>query len=404
MKMKKALALLLGGTFALSLVACGDEEQPKGKTNDEKAIELVDFTVEVEEGRDPIVLQLTDPQIIDAAQERYPDRLQGTLDTIWATDTVEENCYQYIRETIEATKPDLIIMTGDIIYGQFDDAGTALIDFVEFMESFDIPWAPIMGNHDAETTKGVDWQCEQYANAENCLFDQKELTGNGNYSVGIVQGGKLKRVFYMLDSNSYAAASNETMMNGHSQKSAGFASDQIAWYTQQILEIKELSKDTKYSFAYHIPQEVFKDAFASYFSSSRSVNIDLHPERVWGDFGYMGYNVGGWDDNYDVWYNMQQLGVDSVFVGHEHVNSGSVVYEGIRVQFGQKSSAYDQINWFNRLTGEVVGSTGKPSGGDYIPMIGGTVIPLSKKDGSIKNPYIYLCENAGGEIDWSDWV
>jgi len=56
------------------------------------------------------------------------------------------------------------------------------------------------------------------------------------------------------------------------------------------------------------------------------------------------------------------------------------------------------------LTGEVVGSTGKPSGGDYIPMIGGTVIPLSKKDGSIKNPYIYLCENAGGEIDWSDWA
>jgi hypothetical protein len=32
--------------------------------------------------------------------------------------------------------------------------------------------------------------------------------------------------------------------------------------------------------------------------------------------------------------------------------------------------------------------------------MGGTVLPLSKEDGSIQDPYIYLCKNAGGTIDW----
>ncbi|MBE7079373.1 MAG: hypothetical protein E7380_05915 [Clostridiales bacterium] len=408
--MKKTLALLLCGMLTFGLCACGEEEPPvKEKTNDEKAIELVDFTVEVETGRDPIVLQLSDPQIIDAGQERYPDRLGGTLDTIWATDTVEENCYQYIRETVQNTNPDLIIITGDIVYGEFDDAGTALTDFIEFMEGFDIPWAPVFGNHDNESTKGADWQCQQFENAKNCLFEQKELTGNGNYSVGIVQDGKLKRVFYMLDSNGCEALSAESFENGHTVEHVGFGQDQIDWYTEEITQIKELSKGTKISFAYHIQQKVFADAYAQYGfidSGTRDnpINIDRLADKANGDFGYLGRDLQDpWDLHYDIWWGMQDLGVDSVFVGHEHENSASVEYNGVRFQFGQKSSTYDRLNWFNTQTGAVVGSTGKPNSA-FIPMVGGTVIPLSKTDGSLKNPYIYLCENAGGEIDWSDWV
>ena len=94
-----------------------------------------------------------------------------------------------------------------------------------------------------------------------------------------------------------------------------------------------------------------------------------------------------------VWEGMKALGCDSVFVGHEHCNSASVVYEKVRFQFGQKSSEYDRFN--------CVGADGKITGGytkTGTSLVGGSVIPLSKDDGSIKNPYIYLCQNAGEKI------
>lgn len=390
---RKITALCLSAMMLFPFTACGKEKNP--------ALEIPDFIVEVEEGRNPIVLQLSDPQIIDAGQEREEYRLDENADTIWATDKVEENCYQYIAETVAVTNPDLIIITGDIVYGEFDDAGTALVGFIEFMESFQIPWAPVFGNHDNESTKGVDWQCEQFENAKYCLFEQKELTGNGNYSIGIAQGDELKRVFYMLDSNGCGNMSYESLLNGHTTSSVGFGSDQIDWYTEEITRMKEVSPDTKISFAYHIQQAIFAEAYAKYgfdnaTTKTNPINIDRLPNKEEGDFGYLGRNLKGpWDKGNLVWHGMQELGVDSIFVGHEHCNSASVVYDGVRFQFGQKSSTYDRYNCV------LADGTISTSGGT--PLIGGTVIPLSEKDGSIQNPYIYLCKKAGGNIDWSQW-
>jgi len=89
---------------------------------------------------------------------------------------------------------------------------------------------------------------------------------------------------------------------------------------------------------------------------------------------------------------MKALGVDSIFVGNEHCNSASVVYEGIRFQYGQKSSEYDRFNSIAE-DGTVIEAWTRPEGA--VSMIGGTVIPLSE-DGTITEPYIYLC---GDEAD-----
>ena len=366
-----------------------------------EALKIPDFIVNVESGRDPIVLQLTDPQIIDAAQQRYSTRLNERHQQMWATDRVEQNCYRYIRDTIETTKPNLIIITGDLVYGEFDDSGVMLQNFIQFMDSFQIPWAPVFGNHEVESKKGVDWQCEQLENAQYCLFKQRTLTGNGNYSVGIVQDGSLKRVFYMLDSNGSGAASEESLANGHTVSTAGFGRDQIQWYTDQIQSIHAVSPNTKISFAYHIQQLVFQDAYAKYgfdnaTTQSSPINIDCSAVKEDGDFGYLGRNLKyAWDRDYGVWNAMKGLGVDSIFVGHEHCNSASVVYEGVRFQFGQKSSTYDRSNYLTS-GGTVLGSYFD----DHTPMAGGTVIVLSKDDGIIKDAYIYMSGFENGEIDW----
>lgn len=378
----KKLAFIIS-MICLLLVGCGKQNE---------VMEKVDFVVEVEEGRDPIVLQLTDTQIIDAGQQRTEERLNSVAEKYWATDQVEECCYDYLQDTVRKTQPDLILITGDIVYGEFDDSGTALQSFVEFIDSFDIPWAPVFGNHDNESKKGVDWQCEQFENARNCLFKQRELTGNGNYTVGIVQGDELKRVFFMLDSNGCGAVSAESLANGHTVSTVGFANDQIAWYTETAEQIKELSSDTKFTFAFHIQPIAFEDAYQKYGFVNRNtqqnpINIDLLQSKEKGDFGYLGRDLKSpWDSDYVVWNSFKKLGVDSVLVGHEHCNSASVVYDGIRCQFGQKSSTYDRVNYWKN--GQIIGSSCE----NLTPIVGGTVLPLSAEDGSIIDPYIYLCD------------
>ena len=374
---------------------------------------LVDFTVEVPAGREPIVLQLSDTQIIDAAQIR-PGR-DGVDKNLWATDKMDERCFDYVEEVVNATNPDFIIITGDVIYGEFDDNGSVWLKFIEFMEGFQIPWSPVFGNHDNESKMGVDWQCQQLESAEYCLFEQKTLTGNGNYSVGIVQNDELKRVFYMMDSNGCGAVSQESLANGHTVTSVGFGKDQIDWYTQEINLIKGQSPDTKISFAYHIQQAIFGDAFNKYEeydpavvqgSSSQlknPLNLDTLETADETDFGYIGRTMKGpWDNDKSVYKAMKALGVDSIFVGHEHCNNVSIVYDGIRFQFGQKSSEYDRFNSIDS-NGVITGQTWVPGG--CTPLIGGTVIVLSEEDGAIEDAYIYYCADekgkiVNGEINW----
>ena len=207
------------------------------------------------------------------------------------------------------------------------------------------------------------------------------MTGNGNYSVGILQGEKLQRVFFMMDSNGCGEASEESLDNGHTQTNAGFGEDQIEWYMQEAQEIKEVSPKTKFSFAFHIQIDAFRYAYEEYVDYENFESFDLESNEAaldGGDFGYMGRGMkGAWDTNEEVWESFMEIGVDSIFVGHEHCNSASIVSGGIRFQFGQKSSQYDRYNkWVN---GQIVGNY------DHVgdPIMGGTKISLSKTNGAI---------------------
>lgn len=125
---------------------------------EETCEKLVDFTVEVKSGKDIKVLQLTDPQIIES--EQNPSQLTEEKQERWSKKNKEDMYKKYFRQVIDESKPDLILVTGDLVYGKFDDNGEAFTDFVNFMEEFGIPWAPVFGNHENESKKGVDWQCE----------------------------------------------------------------------------------------------------------------------------------------------------------------------------------------------------------------------------------------------------
>ena len=333
------------------------------------AFNHVDFVVDVEAGRDPVVLQLTDPQIY-------------TSDT----STPEEKCYRYIRETVAKTNPDLILVTGDLVYGKYDKDGAFFSGLVDLMESFGIPWAPVFGNHDAESEMGVDWQCTQLEAAEHCLFRRGDVTGNGNYTVGVAQGERLLRVFYMLDTNACGEPSEASRDKVSTH--VGFQPDQVEWYTEHRRLLSELDPSVKISIACHIQPSVFGLALSTYSVPGEVVVIDRLSGAAAGDFGIISTEVKtAWDGDRSIWRGIKALGVDSIFVGHEHLNSASIMYEGVRLQYGQKSSTYDRHNWVLE-DGTISGGWTAPEGATVL--IGGTVIPISREDGAVLTPYIYL--------------
>ena len=135
-----------------------------------------------------------------------------------------------------------------------------------------------------------------------------------------------------------------------------------------------------------------------------NINIDLYEGKQDGDFGYIGKQlIGGWDHDQAFFDKMKGLGLDSIFVGHVHYNTASVMYEGVRLHYGVKSGEHDRVNAINTTTGEIVELDRVKDG--YSPVIGGSIIVVSRMDGSLKDVYNYYCtDKAGvirnGEIQW----
>ena len=393
-KVKSFISLLMGGPF-LFMMSCTDlssgkiDNSSSSVEQEEKTIEdVLDFIVDVEAERDIRVLQLTDPQIIDSAQQRDPNRLGTTQTERWATEKMEDCLFKYRRTAVERAQPDLIVITGDLVYGEFDDAGTSLQALIQHMDSYQIPWAPVYGNHDNESRKGAIWQNTQLMNAEYCLFKKGETDGNGNYTVGLRQSGEIKRVFYMLDSNScynaHDAVKNEVI------RTTGFTKTQLGWLYDLMEEIKEKNGDKPLpaSACWHVPTQDFVDANSKYSEISSSFTINKTIKGDEGDFGSL-LEDNGIKGPFDApayagKYFIDQLkayAVDSVFVGHSHQVNTSILYQGIRWTFGLKTGTYDRYN-----AGE----------------LGGTLITIGE---SVQVKHLYYDLNKQQEMDnlvWKD--
>ena len=331
---------------------------------DGKMFEGCDFVVQLGVNRKstPIkLLQLTDTQIIDSTQMRTADRLRPDEIGAWFPQNFDALCGNHIRSLIAQTRPDLIFITGDMVYGSFDDKGTTLEYFCNLMDSFGIPWAPIWGNHDNESYKGIDWQCEQLLKSKYCLFKRGCVSGNSNYSVGIAIGDKLIRVIHMLDSNGCRESEEDGVIG-----KMGLYSDQLTLVEENTsLITKSQGRNIPAFIAFHYPVDCFEQAEIAkgYKSDDRQtyvLGVDVDP---WdGDFGFSleKYDRIVTDDNFIKFIKDQNI--DGVFVGHVHKNTTSIKYQDIVWTFGMKTGQYDY---------HVAGA------------IGGTLITLYEKDFSV---------------------
>ena len=144
-----------------------------------------------------------------------------------------------LENVLTQERPDLIVLTGDIIYGT--PAKENLLDVLNCISKYNIPFVYEFGNHDSE--QGLTNR-ELYNIARGVknnilpdLSNAKEL----DYVVKIKErkGKNDAAVLYCLDSHSYPKGFPEDKSHG---TYAWLTFDQVSWYRQQAQALKMLTR------------------------------------------------------------------------------------------------------------------------------------------------------------------
>lgn len=253
-----------------------------------------------------------------------------------------------ITKLVEKEKPDLIILTGDNV--EVPQSIDVVDAFVAHMEQYNVPWAPVFGNHDAEGAVTKDEMADKFIAAENCIFykGEKGVDGVGNYVINLkARKRKIAYSLFLIDSNMYDG-------NG------GYDSiheNQIEWYKDAVGVITKQNRgETVPSLAFfHIPLPEMKDARISFESGESS------------GFGVFRDIISPGSVNTGLFGVAKELGSTKAFVcGHEHTNNCDILYQGIHLIYGLKSSRYSYYDE---------------------DMLGATIITLSSNTIKVENSY-----------------
>lgn len=299
-------------------------------------------TVTIPENEKLRILQLTDIQVIDATGRRSPGRLSEKEIAKWDPSRVEGNCYTHILNVVSQTDPHLILLTGDQIYGEFDDSGKMLRDLIRFMETLEIPWAPVWGNHDQESGIGNAAMCRAYEEAEHCLFRTETtdpVDGTGNYAIRVEQAGEPIEMVYLLDSHGCKHASDPEVRIPKS-----ITENQICLIEEKAAEVRARAGKTVPGIAaFHIPTADFFEAYEALgypYEVGTVIGVTVSAKR--GDFGaILEKDTECAERPPRFAERLKQCGVNGVFVGHHHNINTSVSYKGIRWTMGMKCGTYD---------------------------------------------------------------
>lgn len=158
-----------------------------------------------------------------------------------------------MTDVIEAEKPGLVILTGDVFTS--GDIKTGWSEVTSPMRKAGIPWAVAFGNHDHEqgvsNKEIMDFLVTLPLNMSE--YGPKNISGIGNYILE-VQGSKenaAKALIYCFDSNAYPYEKENPELGDYDW----IKFDQIQWYREQskIYTARNGSKPFPALAFFHIP-------------------------------------------------------------------------------------------------------------------------------------------------------
>ncbi len=285
----------------------------------EKTFSNDDFvTVAKKEGKDFVILNLSDIHFTD-----YRDIMETAPKRSLPTNLT-------VKRLVKAVKPDFITVTGDIVCGT--STYHSIKRFINLMESFSVPWAPVFGNHDKEGNCDLNYLAEEMMSAPHCLMKKGDPgMGVGNYIVGISdENGRLLQALFMMDSQH----------SNSGEKNAQPNELQHEWIKWASNGIKSISPSAEISIFMHIPIPEYIDGYNAAFDSKKGEWRDKTKS-----VGHIGEEIAC---HMDKDRNPIQKGlfkvikdagnIKNVFCGHDHLNAFSLEYEGVRLNYVMKIS------------------------------------------------------------------
>ena len=254
-----------------------------------------------------------------------------------STDVYLNKTFDMLTKVINHSSPNLIVLTGD---NTALFSGKRILEkFIPFLDSFEIPYAAVFGNHDAEGGPRTIL-AQYYLDGKNSLFQKgpTSIHGVGNYQINLIQNENLKYSFYMIDSNRYRQYSAkqriESVFGGKTYDY--IYPDQIAWYAYSVNETKRVNNNKIVpSLAFfHIPLPEFRA-----YKDASEENIIIPQYKNGEEVCNPVVNTG-------LFNVMKELGsTKAVFVGHDHINNYVFNYQNVILGYGLKSgetSYYDK--------------------------------------------------------------
>ena len=224
-----------------------------------------------------------------------------------------------MAEVLDAEKPDLVVVTGDIVFAKpaADGMKAALAPIIER----GIPFAVTFGNHDDEHDLSRAQLLELVQGMKGNLSSTTEgITGVTNYTLTIKSSSSdaTAAVLYVFDSNSYSA-------NKRAKGYDWIAHDQIGWYMKQSAAFTAANSGTPLPALafFHIPLPEYNEAVRN----EGSFMIGTRKEAACSPKVNSGLATAMIDAG----------DVMGVFVGHDHVNDYAVDWRGILLAYGRYS-------------------------------------------------------------------
>lgn len=222
-----------------------------------------------------------------------------------------------INEVIDAEKPDLVIFTGDVIFGKPAEESIRFV--LQQVSDKKIPFAVVFGNHDDE--QGLS-RAQLFDIIKTIPYsitaDTKGLSGVGNYILPVKSGDGKKdaNLLYCFDSHAYTGFKD---VGGYDH----IKFDQIAWYRESSRKYTQQNGGSPIpSLAFfHIPLPEYAQAA----SDETAILTGTRKEKSCPPVLNSGMFV-----------SMKEMGdVMATFVGHDHDDDYAVLWKGILLCYGR---------------------------------------------------------------------